>query len=357
MKKSKGILLFSFVICLTGVLTAWFLGVFEPEWKKYSLESPMEKIYKTDTKNGIKHKEVYRLKEEYAKLGLKGLVYHYEIKENLFEEGLEPSREQPILLCSVDVYSLSKPKKLSELNQYALSDDMENAIKQNPQIDFYVKEKILKNDDFYKETVKETHIHSKWLPANLVFAINAENVFAKIDSDGIIIDRTTASVPRQWKQLEICLKDVERKNGREFVNPPEYWNSISPSRRYAVVEQFHPKDNQAEFKAGLMRTIFSDKSFIRMDDSINCSFQYDPLGSLDNQYSDTYWKDKPKPDLETDLKARDHARYINYKQYGKVFKKKKKTFIDIYNIDENMYVRVFSKYSNGLPYIQRYCEE
>ena len=43
MKKSKGILLFSFVICLTGVLTAWLLGVFEPEWKKYSLESPMKK--------------------------------------------------------------------------------------------------------------------------------------------------------------------------------------------------------------------------------------------------------------------------------------------------------------------------
>ena len=55
---------------------------------------------------------------------------------------------------------------------------------------------------------------------------------------------------------------------------------------------------------------------------------------------------------ETDLSSEYY-----YKKYGKAFNIFQYSFIDIYNVNEKMYIRVFAVYDNGLPYIAQYCEE
>lgn len=335
---------------LSLLLGADYLGLFDPKWKKYSLESPYVDEYGEMVSRKTKTSKINPL---YEKMNIKGLVYHYDVKEVIHEEG---GRGSPIdeieLICSIDAYSLSKPRSLTELNNisdekdYYVSyyhkdsvmdgymtrnesyysreyynslhnrkyNEIKNAFQKNPQADFHIYGRIIEKDEYYKSIRKKTDIYSKWLPANTLFAINAENIFEKIDDNGKIIDKISALSPQKWKPLESCLKYlVGNKKDMDTAN----------IRHYKTMENFLSKDNHTEFRNKIIMTIFSDKSFIMINDKVTCS--------------------------------------SDYEMPEKSFGTGQKSFIDIYNIDEKMYIRIYSIYDkwlpNWLPYISRYCEE
>ena len=341
----------SLVIILSLLLGAGYLGLFDPEWKKYSLESPYvdEKGSKAPRKSSKT-----KIAPLYKQLRLKGLIYQFSIEEVI--GGEETTIDK---LCSIDVYSLDENNLLSDnsalyyLNNGYINGSSLNNIKNNlsnVSFHFHINGKITRKDDYYKSITKDTEIKSVWLPANVIFNINAENIFNKIDNNGFIVDKTISSMPNQWKQLELCLKDMERK-GREF--------NKHITRKYLVNEMIlsNKKNDNSTLKNKIKNAVLSDKSFVRINDNIHCWHRYDPQGWLDNSYSADYWKDKPRNDVETALKNSSYVSYMNYKKYGKAFDTRQKSFIDVYNVDEKMYIRVVAIYDDGLPYIAQYCEE
>ena len=327
------------LVILSLLFGAGYLGLFDPEWKKYSLESPYvdkhgQKVQRKSDKT--------KIDPFYEKMNIKGLIYQFSIKE--VRGGEETVIDK---LCSIDVYSLDENNLLHNMDILSyLNNDYINLSKTQSQ--FHIEGEVTDKSDYDKRITKSTRIYSNWMPANIIFGINAENIFDKVDDNGFVIDKTTTKYPNQWKQLELCLKDMERK-GRE----------LNKYGRYLVDEQTLPNKNNdnSTLKNKIKNAVLSDKSFVKIDDRITCFHRYDPQGWLDNKYSDDYWKDKPRNDVETALKRNCYYCYINYKQYGKAFHAWQGSFIDIYNIDEKIYIRVFAEYDNGLPYIKQYCEE
>ena len=346
----------SLVIILSLLLGADYLGLFDPEWKKYSLESPYVN-WQGDTVS--KKSDYTKINPFYEKMNIKGLIYDYSIKERIIEEGGGVSNEPPVLLCSIKAYSLDEQKENNildylnneHINSY-LSNDMKDDLSNAP-FHFHINGEVKKKDEYYKSIKKVTHIRSNWIPANIMFAINAENIFDKTDN-GVLVDKTIAKYPNQWKQLELCLQDMERKNGREF-DRSIYIRDGRPL--HIVNEHTLSKYNKKMLKRKIKNTILSDKSLISIVDNIYCWHRYDPQGWLDNKYSDDYWKDKPRNDVETALKNSSYVNYMNYKKYGKAFDTRQKSFIDVYSVDEKMYIRIVAIYDDGLPYIARYCGE
>ncbi|MBR6026620.1 MAG: hypothetical protein IK065_03350 [Neisseriaceae bacterium] len=331
------------LVILSLLCGAWYLGLFDPEWKKYSLESP----YVDEHGHKVSKKSDYtKINHFYEKMNIKGLIYDYSIKERIIEEGGAVSNESPILLCSVQAYSLNEQKENNILdylnNLHIESDDLKdlsyrsmNNYLSKTQSQFHIKGEVTDKSDYHKRIIKKTYIYSNWIPANIMFAINAENIFDKIDENGFVIDKTTVNYPNQWKQLELCLQDMERKNGREFDKISIYIKDGKPL--YIVNEQILSKYNKRLLKEKIKNTISSDRSFVKIDDDITCHYNYDAQDFL-NKYSN-YYKE------------------YNYKKYSKIFVMYQGSFIDIYNIDEKIYIRVFAEYDNGLPYIKQYCEE
>ena len=364
MNKKKVFL--SLLIILSLLFGADYLGLFDPEWKKYSLESPYVNWqgYKVSKKS-----DYTKINPFYEKMNIKGLIYDYSIKERIIEADGVVSNKPPALLCSVQAYSLNEQKEnniLDYLNNLHIENDdlkdlsyriMNNNLSKT-QSQFHIKGEVTDKSDYHKRITKKTYIYSNWIPANIIFAINAENIFSKIDENGFVIDKTTVNYPNQWKQLELCLQDMERKNGREFDKRSIYIKDGKPL--YIVNEQILSKYNKRLLKDKIKNTILSDKSLIIISNRIGCWHRYDPQGWLDNSYSDDYWKDKPRLDVETALKNSSYVNYMNYKKYGKAFDTWQKSFIDIYNINEKIYIRIVAildSYDNGLPYIAQYCEE
>ena len=319
----------SLVVILSLLLGAGYLGLFDPEWKKYSLESPYvdEKGQKAPRKSGKT-----KIAPLYKQLRLKGLIYQFSIEE--VRGGEETTIDK---LCSIDVYSLDENNLLSDnstlyyLNNGYINGSSLNNIKNNlsnVSFHFHINGKITRKDDYYKSITKDTEIKSVWLPANVIFNINAGNIFDKIDDNGFIVDKTISSMPNQWKQLELCLRNMKIKNGHEF----------DKYREYLIKEMvLHSKNNDNSIlKSKIKDTILSDKSFIRINDNIHCWYHYDTQDFL-SKYS-------------------GYDKY-NYEKYGKIFDTRQKSVIDIYNIGEKMYIRMFAIYDNGLPYITQYCEE
>lgn len=357
MKKKR--IFLSLLIILSLLFGADYLGLFDPEWKKYSLESP----YVNWQGHKVSKKSDYtKINPFYEKMNIKGLIYDYSIKERIIEEGGGVSNEPPVLLCSIKAYSLDEQKENNILdylnnertNSYYLSYNIKDSYLSNTRFQFYIGSNITDKDEYYKSIKKNTHIYSNWIPANIMFAINAENIFDKVDDNGFVIDKTTANYPNQWKQLELCLQDMERKNGREF-DRSIYIRDGRPL--HIVSERILSKNNKRKLKNKIKNTILSDKSLISIVDNIYCWYRYDPQGWLDNKYSDDYWKDKPRNDVETALKNSSYVNYMNYKKYGKAFDTRQKSFIDVYSVDEKMYIRIVAIYDDGLPYIERYCGE
>lgn len=301
------------------LLGAGYLGLFDPEWKKYSLESPY--VDKYGQKVQRKSDET-KIDPFYEKMNIKGLIYQFSIKE--VRGGEETVIDK---LCSIDVYFLNENNLLHNMDILSyLNNDYINLSKTQSQ--FHIKGEVTDKSDYDKRITKSTRIYSNWMPANIIFGINAENIFDKVDDNGFVIDKTTTKYPNQWKQLELCLKDMERK-GRE----------LNKYGRYLVDEQTLPNKNNdnSTLKNKIKNAVLSDKSFVKIDDRIYCHYNYDAQDFL-NKYSN-YYKE------------------YNYKKYGKTFVMYQGSFIDIYNIDEKIYIRVFAEYDNGLPYIARYCEE
>ena len=346
------------LIILSLLCGAWYLGLFEPEWKKYSLESP---YVKENGQKAPRKSDETKIDSLYEQLRLKGLIYQFSIEKVTRGEEVVIDK-----LCSINVYSLNEnnlsfDNNISDylnnkyINNYFYSNKhLYETIKDNlnnTQPKFHIESKVTDRSDYDKRIIKWTHIFSNWLPANIAFAINVENIFDKVDKNGFVIEKTTANYPNQWKQLELCLRDIER-NGRELNKYGEY----------LVNERtLHNKNNDDNsiLKNKIKNTILSDKSFIRINDNIRCWHQYDPQGYLDNKYNSAdYWKDKPKNyDIEDYLKDSGYRQYKNYKQYGKAFHTWQDSFIDIYNVDKKMYIRVEAIYDDGLPYMVEYCEE
>ena len=344
MNKKKVFL--SLLIILSLLFGADYLGLFDPEWKKYSLESPYvdEKGQKAPRKSGKT-----KIAPLYRQLRLKGLIYQFSIEEVI--GGEETTIDK---LCSIDVYSLDENNLLSDnstlyyLNNGYINGSSLNNIKNNlsnVSFHFHINGKITHKDDYYKSITKDTEIKSVWLPANVIFNINAGNIFDKIDDNGFITDKTTTSTPNQWKQLELCLEDMNRK-GRE----------LNKYGRYLVDEQtLHNENNDDNsiLKNKIKNVVLSDKSLIKIIDQIRCHYDYDLQGYIDNKYKEY----QSKPDIDTYLKKSGYIGYRNYKKYGEVFHTEQKFFIDIYNIDEKIYIRIVAEYDNELPYIAKYCEE
>ena len=339
-----GLLVILFLLCGAG-----YLGLFDPEWKKYSLESP---YVDEQGRKAPRKSSKTKIAPLYTQLRLKGLIYQFSIEEVI--GGEETTIDK---LCNIDVYSLDENNLLPinntlyYLNNGYINGSSFNNVKDNlsnVSFHFHINGKINRKDDYYKSITKDTEIKSVWLPASTIFNINAENILNKIDENGLIIDKTTAKYPNQWKQLELCLKDMERK-GRE----------LNKRRRYLTNELTlsNKNNDNSILKNKIKNAVLSDKSFIRIADNIHCNYNYDTQGWLDNSYSGDYWKDKPRQDLESALKNSSYQQYINYKQYNKAFYTSQRTFIDVYNVDEKIYIRMFAKYMNGLPYIAKYCEE
>ena len=326
----------SLVIILSLLLGVGYLGLFDPEWKKYSLESP----YVNWQGYTVSKKSDYtKINPFYEKMNIKGLIYDYSIKERIIEEGGGVSNEPPVLLCSIKAYSLDEQKENNildylnneHINSY-LSNDMKDDLSNAP-FHFHINGEVKKKDEYYKSIKKVTHIRSNWIPANIMFAINAENIFDKTDN-GVLVDKTIAKYPNQWKQLELCLQDMERKNGREF-DRSIYIRDGRPL--HIINEHTLSKYNKKMLKNKIKNTILSDKSFITISDTIFCNYNYDSEDFL-KRYSHYYTNS-------------------NYEKYGKTFYTSQGSSIDIYNIDEKIYIRIFAKYMNGLPYIERYCGE
>ncbi|MBP5790196.1 MAG: hypothetical protein J6W29_08195, partial [Neisseriaceae bacterium] len=175
MNKKKVFL--SLLIILSLLFGADYLGLFDPEWKKYSLESPYvdEKGQKAPRKSGKT-----KIAPLYKQLRLKGLIYQFSIEEVI--GGEETTIDK---LCNIDVYSLDENNLLSDnstlyyLNNGYINGSSLNNIKNNlsnVSFHFHINGKITRKDDYYKSITKDTEIKSVWLPANVIFNINAENI-------------------------------------------------------------------------------------------------------------------------------------------------------------------------------------
>lgn len=76
---------------------------------------------------------------------------------------------------------------------------------------------------------------------------------------------------------------------------------------------------------------------MRFDDQVYCYLINEPK---------SYFQETSHPSAEG-----------NYKKYGKAFDMSQNSYINIYNIDVKMYIRIFAKHGLELPYIAKYCEE
>lgn len=339
MNKKKVFL--SLLIILSLLFGADYLGLFDPEWKKYSLESPYVDEY---GKTVSRKTETSKMNPLYEKMNIKGLIYNYSISEREIGEGHTVSNRAPMLSCSVTVYSLDEQKEsniLDYLNNEHINSYLSNDIKDNlsnAPFHFHINSEVEKKDEYYKEIKKVTYIRSNWIPSNMMFAINAENIFDKTDN-GVLVDKTTAYYPNKWKQLELCLQDMERKNGREFYENNDWYKDGYGfyKKRYVIEEHILSKYNERKLKNKIKNTILSNKSLISIADNIYCWYYYDTQDFL-KKYS-------------------SYNINSNYEKYGKTFDTGQKSFIDIYNVNEKMYIRIVATYDNGLPYITQYCEE
>ena len=168
-----GLLVILFLLCGAG-----YLGLFDPEWKKYSLESP---YVDEQGRKAPRKSSKTKIAPLYTQLRLKGLIYQFSIEEVI--GGEETTIDK---LCNIDVYSLDENNLLSDnstlyylnngyINGSSLSNIKNNL--SNVSFHFHINGKITRKDDYYKSITKDTEIKSVWLPASTIFNINAEKYF------------------------------------------------------------------------------------------------------------------------------------------------------------------------------------
>ena len=248
-------------------------------------------------------------------------------------------------ICSIDVYSITDPKNLEALNQNALPTQVKENI--HPSAQFQINSETDKSD-FHKSISKTTKFNSIWMPAGTIFALNAENYWEMLNENGRLVADVQSSKPNQWKHVERCLdyfQKMDNSSGKKVMKGPGVSNNI-------LTEKSIYDNQQTQLvKEKIKQTILSERSFMRIDDMVHCYFNYDPQGYVNSRASEFT--------VEEALKRRNYTLYENYKKYGKAFDPWQYSYIDIYNVDEKIYIRMYAsyRYRDELPYIAKYCEE